>query len=249
MNSSLPRRYSSTKLICLIIFLLFSGCIKPDTWYDLKEVYEPPPTLEKDSETLTSHLPSFPRQVQASLPTVQDGAITLSLEDAVIYALDNNHELQVQRYSPLIAGTFEQVERGVFDPELFAELQYSEETATEVSRSTEEQFSFEADDTDGELGIRQKLPSGTDVELSLDYGRSRSNRTPEQQDFRVGLSITQSLLQGFGPAVNLIDIRQAQLDSQLSLYELRGFLEALISEVEIGYWQYVLASQSINIFE
>lgn len=237
------------KVICVVISLFFSGCLKPDTWYDLEEVYQAPLIPEDEIDPVSSDLPTFNKVDHISLPAIEEGGISLSLEEAVIYALENNHELKVERYSPLIQGTFEQVERGVFDPELFAELQYFEETATEISRSTEELFSVEADDTDGELGVRQQLPSGTDLELSLGYGRSRSNRTPEQQDFRVGLSITQSLLRGFGPAVNLVDIRQAQLDTRISLYELRGFLEALISEVEIGYWQYVLASQSIKIFE
>jgi len=65
----------------------------------------------------------------------------------------------------------------------------------------------------------------------------------------MGLSVTQALLRGYGAAVNLIDIRQAELDTQISLYELRGFIESLVSDVETAYWQYVLASRSIIIFE
>ncbi len=92
-------------------------------------------------------------------------------------------------------------------------------------------------------------PAGTALEASVGYGRSTSNRAPEQQDALLGLSITQSLLRGFGAAVNLVGVRQAQLETQASLYEFRGFLEALLSEVEIAYWQYVLATEGIAILE
>jgi outer membrane protein TolC len=63
------------------------------------------------------------------------------------------------------------------------------------------------------------------------------------------LSVTQALLRGFGPAVNLVSVRQAELDTVASLYELRGFSEALLADTEIAYWNYVLAGLEIEIFE
>lgn len=225
------------------------GCIHPDSWYDLDELYADLPATEHALSKGDSLLKEPGSSEKHQLPKIESGHLALSLEEAVYFSLQYNHELRVERYSPLIAGTFEQVERGAFDPELFAKLQYSEETATETSRSTEELFSVEGNEVEAEAGLRQRIPSGTELEVSAGYGRVRSNRTPQQQDVRLGLSITQSLLRGFGPAVNLIDVRQAQLDTQVSLYELRGFLEVLVSEVEIAYWRYVLATESITIFE
>ncbi len=248
MISCMLYRPPSLQIIGITLLLLLSGCSTPDTWHDLDAIYNDLPS----PESTTTEIPALPTPTLPSepeLPGAIQGRISISLEDAVYFSLQHNDELLVQRYAPIAAGTFEQIERGVFDPELFAELQYSEETAKESSRSTEELFNVESNDTDAEAGIRQQLPSGTDLEVSLGYGRSRSNRTPEQQEVRLALSVTQSLLRGFGPAVNLLDIRQAQLNTQASLYELRGFLEALVSEVEIAYWRYVLASQSIAIFE
>ena len=249
MISRAMQVFKFVTIIWMILLLNLSGCSTPDTWYDLDELYDDLPAPESTTTTDIPKLPTPELPTEPALPEAIAGKVSLSLEEAVYFSLLRNNELLVQRYAPVIAGTFEQIERGVFDPEIFAELQYSEESATESSRSTEELFSVEGNDTDAEAGMRQQLPSGTDIEVSLGYGRSRSNRTPEQQDVRVGLSITQSLLRGFGPAVNLLDIRQAQLDTRASLYELRGFLEALVSEVEIAYWRYVLASQSISIFE
>jgi outer membrane protein TolC len=179
----------------------------------------------------------------------EDGILPLSLEQAVLISLQANRELQVERYGPLIAGTFEEIERGIYDPELFSALDYSEESASETSRSTGERFSVEGENLSGELGIRQRLTTGTDLEAALGFARSTSDRTPKQQEVRIGLSVTQSLLQGLGPAVNLLDIRQAELSSRASLYELRGFVEAMVAEIETAYWRYVLAGEGIKIYE
>jgi len=236
-------------LCCLSLFFLVSGCTTPDYWYDLDNLYEKNSVLGESSPVDEGLLPSLNGQESFSIPVAENGTIALSLEQAVFFSLQQNPELRVERYAPLIAGTFEKIERGRFDPELFSRLQYSEETANETSRSTEERFSVEGDDIQAIAGLRQQYPSGTSVEASLGYGRSRSNRTPEQQDVRLGLSITQSLLRGYGAAANLVAVRQAQLETQASFYEFRGFVEALLAEVETAYWRYVLAMEGIAILE
>lgn len=176
-------------------------------------------------------------------------ALELSIEDAVFMALRNNRGLRVQQFEPVIAGAFEQIERGAYDPELFAGLGYSEENAEETSRSTGERFTVEGNDAEARAGIRQRLPTGTEIEASVREDRSISDRAPEQQSARFGLTVTQQLLRGFGPAVNLAAIRAAALDSRASRYELLGYTEALVADVETAYWRYVSARESIAVFE
>ena len=183
------------------------------------------------------------------LPAAPDGRVALSVEQAVMLALQNNRDLQVRQLTPVIVGRFEEIERGRFDPELFAEIALFEERSSETSRSTGEQFDVSANEIDGNAGIRQELPFGTTLEASLEQRRSISNRAPEQQVARVGLSVTQALLRGFGPAVNLAKVRQAELETLASIYELRGFTEAMLADAEIAYWHYVLAGDEIAIFE
>jgi len=163
--------------------------------------------------------------------------------------LRSNRDLRVQELNPVIAGTFEQLERGAFDPELFAEFTHFRERATETSRATEETFDTEGTETGFITGLSQPLPTGTALEVTAEHNRSTSNRAPDQDVARLGLSVTQQLLRGFGPSVNLAAVRQAELGTAASVYELRGFTEALIAEVEIAYWNYVLAVQGIEIVE
>lgn len=177
------------------------------------------------------------------------GPLRLSIEQAVLLALQRNRDLSVRQLNPVIAGTYAQIERGVYDPEWFADFTYEKERANETSRSSGSRFSVEGSDTAAVVGIRQALPTGTTIETTIEQERSISNRSPELQTARLGLSITQSLLRGFGPAVNLVDIRQAELEGVASIYELRGYVESLAADTEIAYWNYVLAVQEIAIYE
>ncbi|WP_372794764.1 TolC family protein [Pontiella sp.] len=181
--------------------------------------------------------------------TNRPAPLQLSLEQAVMMGLQHNRGLRVQQFNPVIAGAFEQLERGVYDPELFAEFSDTEENIVETSTATVSQFQNEGSDTEGAVGIRQQLPTGTEVEATVSAERSISTRSPEQQTARVGLTVTQQLLRGFGPAVNLASIRQAELETEASRYELRGYTEAVIADIEITYWRYVAAREAIRVVE
>lgn len=188
------------------------------------------------------------RLVSAGAET-NSAPLTLSIEDAVMMGLQNNRGLQVQQFEPAIAGAFEQIERGEYDPELFAELTRTEENVTETDRATESQFQVEGNEVEGVAGLRQRLATGTELEASVASERSISTRAPEQQSARLGLSLTQQLLRGMGPAVNLAGIRQAELETEASRFELRGYTEALVADIEITYWRYVSAREAISVVQ
>jgi outer membrane protein TolC len=235
----------------LQLALLAGGCVSPDRWTDIDNLY-----FSETSQT--DEYPAsiaLPEQVQSQLAEEPastfpgEGTIDLSIEQASTLVLKNNRDLHVRQLNPVIAGTFEQIERGVYDPEVFAELEYGKAEEIETSRSTSTQFNVEGSETSAVAGIRQKFPTGTTVEATVEQERTISDRSPEQQEARLGLSITQSLLQGLGPAVNLASVRQAELGTVASMYELRGFTEALLAETEIAYWNFVLANKEIEIFE
>lgn len=240
---------STARLTAMLLCSLCGACASNSSrWFD-------PDWDEAMRSQDAARVPdsAIPRTVAASFPDPlalnAEGPLLLSVEQATIAALQRNRDLRVAQLTPVIAGAFELVERGMYDPELFAEGLYSREEGVETARSTGEQFSVIGDDTQLAAGVRQQLPTGTRVEVGVTQDRSDSTRTPEQHRARVGLSVTQSLLRGFGPAINLAAIRQAELETQASLYELRGFVEALLAETEIAYWRYLLAERKIEIFQ
>ncbi|GAB3671760.1 hypothetical protein GCM10028792_04620 [Salinisphaera aquimarina] len=187
----------------------------------------------------------------APQPTITDsaGRLDLSVEKAVALALENNPSLRAQQQQPIIAGTFADVERAVFDPSVFANVERSREVAQRVSEDIQSNFNVRSNQDTAEVGVRQLLPTGTELELSLEQDLSESNRSPRQAGTRAGLSITQALLQGFGITSNLVALRQARTDTLASAYELRGFVTALVADVESTYWDYLGARRRIDILD
>jgi outer membrane protein TolC len=233
----------------MVLLVTLAGCVPLDHQPVFQPNFEKHIRNKEDRafEIPKEFRPQTPENPDAVLPE-DDGIIHLSVEQAVMFAFQNNRSLQARQLNPVIAGTFEQIERGIYDSEWFAEFEYVKDRAAEASLD-DAWFSVNEQDTAAAAGVRQRLPSGTTIKTGLEYERSTSNQTSEEQKARLGFSLTQSLLRGLGPAVNMVSIRQAELDTAASIYELRGFTEALLAETEIAYWQYVLANQEIAIFE
>lgn len=223
--------------------LLFTGCLSAEQRANLYVM----------DNHISVDTPEFIKTPITEPPLSEDfvigDTVKLTIEQTVMLTLKNNRDLKVNQLQPIIAGTFEQIERGAYDPEWFVQATYFKEKSTETSRATGEQFGVKGAETDSVVGLRQELPTGTSFEATLSHNRETSDRAPDQQTARIGLSITQSLLRGFGAAVNLADIRQAELGVSASIYELRAYVEMLLAESEIAYWQYVLAEKEIVIYE
>ena len=174
---------------------------------------------------------------------------TLSLEEAVRRALLHHPDLRIHEFGPLIAGTFLRREEARFAPELFGEGSRREIRSTETARATGEQFNAEIEQTRFQAGLRQPLSSGTELQLSALQLSETSNRAPGQDEARLSLSLTQALLQGRGRETNLLAVRRARLDLDISEAELSAFTEAVVAEVETAYWNLWLARQTIRISE
>lgn len=133
------------------------------------------PRLSPVEAPLVLEPPARPR---SSLPKVTLGDLTV--ERAIVLTLENNRDLEVQTLAPVLAGTFEAIERGTYDPELFVDATYFEETASQTARATGERFDVSGRATDERIGVRQRLPTGTTLEAVLRHRLDVSDRTPLQ---------------------------------------------------------------------
>jgi outer membrane protein TolC len=176
-----------------------------------------------------------------------EGPIDLTLSDAVVQCLENNRQLRVVRVNPEIVRTIEDVQRAAFDPLLTAGL--SQQWQMEQNASPTGPTQGTNAEMSAAAGVQQYAPTGTLIELAAS---SLVNRTWPGQDplssTRLGLSVTQALLRGYGIEPNLASLRQARVDTQASEYELRGFVLQLVASTEAAYWNYVLAERQIAIF-
>ena len=198
------------------------------------------------AEPLRLSIPAAATHTDASPAT---SSFPLSLEDAVAMALENNRGLRAERLRPAIQGTFEAQERARFDPVAFAELEVARDRSVRQFQEIQVQDTFRSERERAEAGLRQNLPTGTELTLSVRSNRTESSRASEQFTARGGLSLTQALLRGGRIESNLVRLRQAALDVTASEYELRGFVETLVADVESAYWTMVLAAEDITILE
>jgi outer membrane protein TolC len=176
-----------------------------------------------------------------------EDVIKLTVEDAILLALENNQSLKVERINPLIQETYEEQERAEFDPLLSGEITGSKGKGRRVSTSGRI-YENTVTRTDTDVSVSRFFPSGTRIGVDVTMNRLYSDLSPDEHSSRLGLTITQALLQGRGIDVNLATLRQARLDTEISEYELRGFTEALIAEVEKTYWDYYLAQRQADIY-
>jgi len=174
--------------------------------------------------------------------------LEVTVENAILIALENNQSLKIERLAPQIYKTLEDNQQAVFDPVLTGGANYSRVRGQSGSSSSTS-YDSESSYTNVEAGVSQFLPYGTNVEAEVSVDTSWSNLYSDQANPRIGLSVTQALLRGRGTGVNLANLYQARLDTQISEYELRGFVEALVSQVEETYWDYALAIRNIQTLQ
>jgi len=181
---------------------------------------------------------------------VSPAPLKLTVTEAILLCLENNRSLVVQRLNPSIQQTFEDQERAVFDPETSAEISADKEKGESLARSGSETESFTTEAIDGIISMEQYFPTGTTVVLEADTQKDDSSLYDDIfYSTRLGITVTQALLKGFGTDANLARLRQARLDTRMSEYELRGFTESLVAELERTYWDYALARRQIEIVE
>ena len=179
-----------------------------------------------------------------AVPTSQP-ILSLTIEQAVLMALDRNHNLVVQRYAPRIAAESEQGLYGQFDPALTGQAAFA--------RTWPGPGQLDFKDLSAQAAVQQFFPTGTTagVTFSGDDGGQYlyGDRRNDLPTVRLGLTVTQQLLQGTSVRVNLAAIRQAQLDVLTSQYELRGFTETLAATVEQAYITYLQDERVLHIAE
>ncbi len=181
--------------------------------------------------------------------SVEQDPLKVDIEGAIVMAMENNRSLIVERMNPDITRTYEKEELETFEPVLGAEATNRRSVSDRLSRAGSSTENQTVDNTSGSISLSKLFPTGTDVELigSSSYTDS-SLYSDTFTSNRLGVTVTQALLQGMDIRANLARVNQARLDTLISEYELRGFTEILLEEVESKFWDYVLAQKQIEIY-
>ena len=186
----------------------------------------------------------------------------LTLDQAIELALRNAEVIRVLQgttagstgqtvYDPAIQNTAIDVERARFDPNLNA--------GVDLSRNENPSAGFDPTNPGGAIiegsdvtrsnlsaGLSQtKVTGGT---LSVNANASPTNTAPNafsplnpQTPTSLAFSYNQPLLRGRGLDVNLAPVVIARINTERSLYQLKGGVQELVRSVINGYWQLVAA--------
>ena len=250
----LPKKFSRwlANLLALGTVCVFATSCTSPRW-ERSEDYIGPASSLSERESARSVSRSHPFEPSAlTTETVKvppEGPLAITVTEAILLALENNRALSIQRLTPSILVTYEGQERAKFDPTLGTELSAVRERAGHESRTTGAMTDTTSSRTGASAGITEFLPTGTELSVGLTTDRDWSDLYSDQHATRLGLTVTQALLRGAGLSINLADLRQARLDTLSSQYELRGFAEHLVAQVETTYWNYALTQRQIEIFQ
>jgi outer membrane protein len=194
-------------------------------------------------EGLSSHLELIPSL--KSSEQIQN----ISLQEAVLLALKNNGELHIKNIEVKQAQEKIETEKGVLDPKLLASVNMSRDLSAQTNRGTGSSYDVKNEGSELSLALTQPFSTGASVELITSLEQDVSNRTPEQQEARFGLTFTQPLLRGRGKQVVCAEILLSTMASELSRYEWKAYAEALVSNVESTYWKLVHSQEKVKLLE
>jgi outer membrane protein len=173
--------------------------------------------------------------------------LALRLQEAVLIALEHNPTVTIQRLNPEIAKTNSREESAVFDPTVSLSASKSETKQQRFLGSRPDPFELTTERLQYDLSITESLPTGTDISANASITGSISSIYSDQYSGTIGMTITQSLLKGFGIGYNLANLRRAKIDVDISLLELKAIAEQIVADVEKAYWDLLLAKQEMHI--
>ena len=192
---------------------------------------------------------ALPAQVE-SLPVTEGDVLKLDLIGAYQLALARNLNLHVGRYDMAIANANVRGSGGIFDPTLWANLDFNS-NKTPTSTLLEGANVVESENMNFGLGVTQLLPSGTEVGASWMSNRGQTNSEfyflNPRWDARLNLTLTQPLLNGFGTNATRAQIIIAENLRDQAAVGFEVEIIRLMADVELAYWELVATRQAIAV--
>ena len=178
-------------------------------------------------------------------------AKSLTLQECIERALENNLEIKFQRVTPTIQTWGVMGAQGVYDPVLLGGIN-NQSTTTWLSTSDAAGLGLPAgtERTKSWLtsaDLSGKLPSGATYDFSAagdhSYGYSVTN-TFNTFSGDTGVTLTQPLLKNFGFGVNAATIRIARENRTIAIQNFVQFVMNTVSNVATAYYELVYAIEN-----
>ncbi len=177
----------------------------------------------------------------------------LNLSQAIEQALAKNFTIQVEQISPNIAAHELTGKKGIFDPTFDSKYLRRQEDNPQLidPLNVDAPDSFTLEDDFLSIGFNGLLPWGTNYGVSIDSDNRRGtfNDFTDEYNTFAGFNITQPLLRGFGPGFNKARINIAKKGLELSEWEFKRVVMAIISQTIFTYNDFYFALQNLAVAE
>ena len=220
-----------TLFAALGLFLLIGGAV----WSE-----EPAEPLPPDHEAS----PGTP-------PPTLHGELALSVEDAIAMSIENNLDVELARFTPMIADLDHTFAWGAHDPNFFGSFEYSR-TDTPVASPFQVNSLLQEREIIGATGVAGLIPRlGAQYEIS--YGGKSLESTSSIQDlspeYRANLlgTLTMPLLKGAWWGEAWTAVKQTGVGSEIADEEFRRNLMDLTAATESAYWNVSATKDRVRV--
>jgi outer membrane protein TolC len=152
----------------------------------------------------------------------------------------DNPLARIERINTDIAASLVRENEPAFDPQARAAYSFSHSRRTAFNESHNLRLSvsesFATTGTDVEVWTSAS-PSSSALDSSILFQNS------------VGITVSQSLLQGLSKDVNLAPLRKAKIDINIRQEELAAYAQRLLSDTERAYWDLLLSGEQMSIYK
>jgi outer membrane protein len=178
--------------------------------------------------------------------------MTLSVDEAVQRALEQNLGLQVQRIDPLIADLDIDDARSAWIPNLFGNFSFTSDTSQPrsffESGSTD---AFTEETWSGIAGVSQLLPWGASYEVSLLNSRFTTNNPLAFQDPGLFAEFQVSFIQPLLRGLRIDGARQtlivSKFNREIADFRLRDAIATTVRDAKNAYWGLVIARSNLEV--
>jgi outer membrane protein len=182
----------------------------------------------------------------------QGNARDMHLDECIDLALQNNLNIEYNRYQPLLREESFRAANGVYDFTLTSDVNYrkSESPVTDLLRRELLGIdTYKNTDYNFTIGVSKYLPTGGDVSISFDNDRIATNTNAFNPTFEgaMNVSFTQPLWQNFSIDSSRRSIILASKDRTMSDIDFESQVSDTLTNVETAYWDLVNAIESQKI--
>jgi len=180
-------------------------------------------------------------------PAAKTTAPELTLEQCIDRALKKNFSLEVERFNPIIARDAIDVAKAGYEPTVTA----SGSHGRSVDGATGSSGSSSSTVSQLRAGVSQKLYTGTTLSASSALDRSKNNPAifslNPAYNADLTLEVRQSLLSGFGTAVNRAGINRAKIGLNRANLDFKAQALNVIQDTENAYYDLAFARENLSV--